>query len=168
MSRGPGGGRRYGCVPALALHAHICKHGTACAAFSQPLNTRARTHAHTRTLAPQVAPALAAGCTVVLKPSEQTPLTALALAELAERAGVPDGAFNVVMGDPAAIGAAAGRGAVSRRAFLLLAQGAPRFRRPFRTARSVRSGRFSRDFGLDCLGALALAELAERAFAPPT
>ncbi|KAI8470576.1 MAG: succinate semialdehyde dehydrogenase [Monoraphidium minutum] len=52
----------------------------------------------------KVAPALAAGCTVVLKPSEQTPLTALALAELAERAGVPDGAFNVVLGDPAAIG----------------------------------------------------------------
>lgn len=52
----------------------------------------------------KVAPALAAGCTVVLKPAEQTPLTALALAELAERAGVPDGAFNVVMGDPAAIG----------------------------------------------------------------
>ncbi|KIY92518.1 succinate-semialdehyde dehydrogenase (NADP+), partial [Monoraphidium neglectum] len=52
----------------------------------------------------KVAPALAAGCTVVLKPSEQTPLTALALAELAERAGLPDGALNIVMGDAAAIG----------------------------------------------------------------
>lgn len=52
----------------------------------------------------QVAPALAAGCTVVLKPAELTPLTALALAELADRAGVPDGAFNVVLGDAAAIG----------------------------------------------------------------
>ncbi len=41
-------------------------------------------------------PALAAGCTIVLKPPSQTPLTALALAELAERAGVPAGVFNVV------------------------------------------------------------------------
>eukprot|EP00877_Chromochloris_zofingiensis_P000592 jgi/Chrzof1/10533/Cz05g02090.t1_SSADH[v5.2] len=52
----------------------------------------------------KVAPALAAGCTVVLKPAELTPLTALALAELADRAGVPDGAFNVVLGDAPAIG----------------------------------------------------------------
>lgn len=57
----------------------------------------------------QVAPALAAGCTVVLKPSEQTPLTALALAELADRAGLPEGAFNVVLGDAAAIGEGGGR-----------------------------------------------------------
>jgi succinate-semialdehyde dehydrogenase/glutarate-semialdehyde dehydrogenase len=42
------------------------------------------------------APALAAGCTMVVKPAEATPLTALALAELAQRAGVPDGVFNVV------------------------------------------------------------------------
>ena len=41
---------------------------------------------------------------VVLKPSELTPLTAVALAELAERAGVPDGVFNLVMGDAPAIG----------------------------------------------------------------
>lgn len=41
-------------------------------------------------------PALAAGCTVVLKPAEDTPLSALALAELAQRAGVPPGAINVV------------------------------------------------------------------------
>ncbi|PNH03734.1 Succinate-semialdehyde dehydrogenase, mitochondrial [Tetrabaena socialis] len=52
----------------------------------------------------KVAPALAAGCTVVLKPSELTPLTALALAELAERAGLPDGCLNLVMGDAPAIG----------------------------------------------------------------
>jgi succinate-semialdehyde dehydrogenase/glutarate-semialdehyde dehydrogenase len=44
----------------------------------------------------KVAPALAAGCTVVVKPGEDTPLSALALAELAERAGVPAGVFNVV------------------------------------------------------------------------
>jgi succinate-semialdehyde dehydrogenase/glutarate-semialdehyde dehydrogenase len=42
------------------------------------------------------APALAAGCTFVIKPSEETPLSALALAELAHRAGVPQGVFNVV------------------------------------------------------------------------
>ncbi|MDD5248723.1 MAG: NAD-dependent succinate-semialdehyde dehydrogenase [Rhodocyclaceae bacterium] len=46
----------------------------------------------------KVAPALAAGCTVVVKPAEQTPLTALALAELAHRAGFPPGVFNVVTG----------------------------------------------------------------------
>jgi len=54
----------------------------------------------------KAAPALAAGCTVVLKPAEATPLVALALAELARRAGVPPGVFNVVSGDAAAIGEA--------------------------------------------------------------
>jgi succinate-semialdehyde dehydrogenase/glutarate-semialdehyde dehydrogenase len=49
-------------------------------------------------------PALAAGCTMILKPAEQTPLSALALAELAERAGVPAGVFSVVTGDARAIG----------------------------------------------------------------
>jgi len=49
----------------------------------------------------KVAPALAAGCTVVVKPAEQTPLTALALAALAERAGFPPGVFNVVTGSAA-------------------------------------------------------------------
>ncbi len=49
-------------------------------------------------------PALAAGCTMVLKPSEETPLSALALAVLAEQAGVPSGVFNVVSGDAVAIG----------------------------------------------------------------
>ncbi len=46
----------------------------------------------------KVAPALAAGCTVVLRPASQTPLTALALARLAAEAGVPAGVFNVVTG----------------------------------------------------------------------
>jgi len=50
-------------------------------------------------------PALAAGCTMVVKPASQTPMTALALAVLAERAGVPPGVFNVVTGnDTRAIG----------------------------------------------------------------
>jgi succinate-semialdehyde dehydrogenase/glutarate-semialdehyde dehydrogenase len=51
-------------------------------------------------------PALAAGCTMVLKPSEETPLSAFALAVLAERAGIPPGAFNIVSGDAVAIGGA--------------------------------------------------------------
>jgi succinate-semialdehyde dehydrogenase / glutarate-semialdehyde dehydrogenase len=49
-------------------------------------------------------PALAAGCTMVLKPATQTPFSALALAELALRAGIPPGVFNVVTGAAAAIG----------------------------------------------------------------
>ncbi len=52
----------------------------------------------------KVAPAIAAGCTVVIKPAEQTPLTALALAKLAHEAGLPPGVVNVVTGDPVAIG----------------------------------------------------------------
>jgi succinate-semialdehyde dehydrogenase/glutarate-semialdehyde dehydrogenase len=47
----------------------------------------------------KVAPALAAGCTVVIKPAEQTPLSALALAELAQRAGMPTGVLNVLTAD---------------------------------------------------------------------
>lgn len=49
-------------------------------------------------------PALAAGCTVVLKPASSTPLSALALAELGERAGLPAGVFNVVAGSSGPIG----------------------------------------------------------------
>ena len=52
----------------------------------------------------KVAPALAAGCTVVLKPAAQTPFSALALAELAHRAGVPPGVFNVVTGEALEVG----------------------------------------------------------------
>ena len=54
----------------------------------------------------KVAPALAAGCTIVLKPSEETPLSALLLAELAMEAGMPKGVFNVVTGDGRTTGAA--------------------------------------------------------------
>lgn len=53
----------------------------------------------------KVAPALAAGCTVVIKPAEDTPLSALALAELAEEAGFPPGVFNIVTtNQPAEVG----------------------------------------------------------------
>jgi succinate-semialdehyde dehydrogenase/glutarate-semialdehyde dehydrogenase len=50
------------------------------------------------------APALAAGCPVVIRPASQTPLSALALAELAERAGIPAGVINVVTGPSSAMG----------------------------------------------------------------
>jgi len=54
----------------------------------------------------KIAPALAAGCTTIIKPAEQTPLTALYIAELAAKAGIPDGVINVVTGDPKQIGRA--------------------------------------------------------------
>jgi len=53
----------------------------------------------------KVAPALAAGCSILVKPAEQTPLTALALAVLAERAGIPRGVLQIVTGDAREIGA---------------------------------------------------------------
>jgi succinate-semialdehyde dehydrogenase/glutarate-semialdehyde dehydrogenase len=52
----------------------------------------------------KVAPALAAGCTIIVKPAGQTPLSALAMAELAARAGVPAGVFSVLTGSSRAIG----------------------------------------------------------------
>lgn len=54
----------------------------------------------------KVMPALAAGCSIVIKPSETTPLTMLRVAELASEAGIPDGVFNVVTGSGAVCGAA--------------------------------------------------------------
>ena len=54
----------------------------------------------------KIGPALAAGCTTVLKPAPETPLTALALAELGQKAGLPPGVFNVVTGDAVDIGKA--------------------------------------------------------------
>lgn len=86
----------------------------------------------------KVGPALAAGCTMILKPAPETPLTALALAALAEEAGVPAGAFNVVTGDAAAIGGALMESAVVRKLSftgstpvgrLLYAQAAPTLKR---------------------------------------
>ena len=56
-------------------------------------------------IARKAGPALAAGCTVVIKPASQTPFSALALAELAERAGVPKGVLNVITGKASEIGA---------------------------------------------------------------
>ena len=52
-------------------------------------------------IARKAAAALAAGCTFVVRPATQTPLSALAMAELAERAGIPAGVFNVVVGEDA-------------------------------------------------------------------
>ena len=52
----------------------------------------------------KLGPAMAAGCTMVCKPAEQTPLSALALAVLGAEAGVPAGVFNIMTGDPVAIG----------------------------------------------------------------
>jgi succinate-semialdehyde dehydrogenase/glutarate-semialdehyde dehydrogenase len=56
-------------------------------------------------IARKVAPALAAGCGVVLKPASEAPLSGLALAELGARAGLPAGIFNVVHGEPEVVGA---------------------------------------------------------------
>lgn len=52
----------------------------------------------------KVAPALAAGCTIIVKPAEQTPLTALALGKLAQDAGIPAGVLQIVTGDAAQVG----------------------------------------------------------------
>ncbi len=55
-------------------------------------------------IARKVATALAAGCTIIIKPAEETPLTAYKLLEYARRAGIPEGVFEMVTGDPAVIG----------------------------------------------------------------
>ncbi|WP_338066486.1 NAD-dependent succinate-semialdehyde dehydrogenase [Phyllobacterium zundukense] len=55
-------------------------------------------------IARKAAPALAAGCTMIVRPAQQTPLTALALSELANRAGIPRGVLQVVTGDSRTIG----------------------------------------------------------------
>lgn len=63
----------------------------------------------------KAAPALAAGCTIVIKPAESTPFSALAIAVLAERAGIPKGVINVVTGQPAEIGTALTRSPLVRK-----------------------------------------------------
>jgi succinate-semialdehyde dehydrogenase / glutarate-semialdehyde dehydrogenase len=65
-------------------------------------------------IARKVGPALAAGCTMVIKPASETPLSALAMAELASRAGIPDGVLNVVPGSGAVVGDALATSAVVR------------------------------------------------------
>ncbi len=86
----------------------------------------------------KVGPALAAGCTVVIKPSEFTPFSALALGVLAERAGIPAGVINIVTGMPAEIGAELTENPVVRKlsftgstriGSLLMAQSAPTVKR---------------------------------------
>ena len=84
----------------------------------------------------KIGPALAAGCTVVLKPASNTPLTAVAICDILRRAGVPDGVVNVVVPDPAgpAVSAMLESGKVRKLSFtgsthvgsLLLAQAASR------------------------------------------
>jgi succinate-semialdehyde dehydrogenase/glutarate-semialdehyde dehydrogenase len=84
----------------------------------------------------KIGPALAAGCTVVLKPASNTPLTAIAICEILRRAGVPDGVVNVVVPDPSgpAVSAMLSSGKVRKLSFtgstpvgsLLLAQAAER------------------------------------------
>ncbi|MEY2780142.1 MAG: succinate-semialdehyde dehydrogenase, partial [Actinomycetota bacterium] len=84
----------------------------------------------------KIGPALAAGCTVVLKPAHDTPLTALAIADILQRAGVPSGVVNVVVADPPgpAVEAMLNSGKVRKLSFtgstrvgsLLLAQAAER------------------------------------------
>ncbi|MEZ5805441.1 MAG: aldehyde dehydrogenase family protein [Rhizobiaceae bacterium] len=68
-------------------------------------------------LAWKIAPALAASCTVVLKPAEYTPLTAILFAEICERAGVPKGVVNIVPGGPAAGAAIVNHPGVDKIAF---------------------------------------------------
>lgn len=63
----------------------------------------------------KAAPALAAGCTIVIKPAEATPFSALALGVLAERAGIPKGVINILTGQPAEIGEALTRSPLVRK-----------------------------------------------------
>ncbi|MDP9792222.1 acyl-CoA reductase-like NAD-dependent aldehyde dehydrogenase [Catenuloplanes nepalensis] len=76
-----------------AHHVYTVREPVGVAALILPWNFPIMTAAH------KLAPALAAGCTVVVKPAEQTPLTMLRLAALCERAGLPAGVLNVLTGD---------------------------------------------------------------------
>jgi phenylacetaldehyde dehydrogenase len=81
------------------LHAYTLKSPVGVAALITPWNSPLLMASW------KVAPALAAGCSCVLKPAELTPLTSLILGEIAQEAGVPDGVLNVVTGDGARVGA---------------------------------------------------------------
>lgn len=96
------GKRIYGDVipsPAADKRILVIKQGIGVCAAITPWNFPAAM------ITRKAAPALAAGCTMVIKPANETPYSALALVELAERAGVPAGVLNVVTGDSQAIGA---------------------------------------------------------------
>jgi succinate-semialdehyde dehydrogenase/glutarate-semialdehyde dehydrogenase len=84
------GGGRYGDAPGGGAKTLVTHVPVGVAALVTPWNFPAAMATR------KIAPALAAGCTIVLKPAEETPLTALALARLLHEAGVPDGVVNVV------------------------------------------------------------------------
>jgi succinate-semialdehyde dehydrogenase / glutarate-semialdehyde dehydrogenase len=127
--------RTYGdTIPSPAANRHIVvvKQSVGVCAVITPWNFPAAM------IARKVAPALAAGCTVVAKPAEQTPLTALAMAELASRAGLPAGVLQVLTGNPKSIGAVLTSSPVVRKLSftgstqtgrLLMAQCAPTLKR---------------------------------------
>ncbi|MFI6344319.1 aldehyde dehydrogenase family protein [Streptomyces sp. NPDC050560] len=83
----------------MELHAYTLKQPVGVVALITPWNSPLVMAAW------KVAPALAAGCSCVVKPAELTPLSTLLLAEIAREAGVPDGVLNVVTGDGAVVGA---------------------------------------------------------------
>ncbi|WP_416311207.1 NADP-dependent succinate-semialdehyde dehydrogenase [Pseudomonas sp. W03] len=96
------GKRIYGDVipsPAADKRLLVIKQGIGVCAAITPWNFPAAM------ITRKAAPALAAGCTMVIKPANETPFSALALVELAERAGIPAGVLSVVTGDAPAIGA---------------------------------------------------------------
>ena len=92
----------------------------------------------------KIAPALAAGCTIVLKPAEQTPLTALRLGELALEAGIPAGVLNVVTGDGETGAALVDHPDVDKIAFTGSTAVGPRDRREGRPRAQARDARARR------------------------
>ena len=89
-------------IPAIkpGTQIRVTRHAAGVAAMITPWNFPAAM------ITRKLGPALAAGCTAVIKPANATPLTALAVVELGRRAGVPDGVVNIITGDSQAIGAA--------------------------------------------------------------
>ncbi|MEU0950073.1 aldehyde dehydrogenase family protein [Streptomyces canus] len=83
----------------MELHAYTARTPIGVAALITPWNSPLLMAAW------KVAPALAAGCSCILKPAELTPLTSLLLGEIAHEAGLPDGVLNVITGDGAVVGA---------------------------------------------------------------
>jgi len=85
----------FGTSPAGGVRTVVTSRPVGVAALATPWNFPAAMATR------KMAPALAAGCTVVLKPASETPLTALAIGKLVQEAGVPDGVVNIVCGDRA-------------------------------------------------------------------